>query len=79
MGLSNFIIKQIPNISQATGLGEHPQSGSLSPLILLRQGAWEIMAKFRRSSSSSSRPVWRYDCNRGQHPAAREMSDDSAG
>ena len=26
------------------------------------------------SSSSSSRPVWCLDCNRGQHPASSEVS-----
>jgi len=29
-------------------------------------------------SHSSSHPVWCHDCNRGQHPASREVSDDSA-
>jgi len=76
---SVFIIKQILNISQATGLRDPECGYSLSPLVFLRQDAREIMAKFRRSSSSSSRPVWCHDCNRGQHPAAREVSDDSAG
>ena len=45
MGLCSFIIKQVLNISQATGLGAPDSECSSSPLIFLRQGAREIKAK----------------------------------
>jgi len=78
MDLSSFIIKQLLNISQATGLRDPECGYSLSPLVFLRQDAREIHS-WVSLGPSSSRPVWRHECNRGQHPAASEVSDDSAG
>ena len=77
MGLSSFYYKQILNISQAIGLGDLDSGCSLSPFNFLAAGCSGNQGK--SSSSSSSRPVRRHDCNRGQHPASREVSDDSAG
>ncbi len=44
MGLCGFIVEQILNISQATGLRDPECGRSLSPSVFLRQCAREIKA-----------------------------------
>ncbi len=63
--------------SQATGLRDPECGCSLSPFNFLEVGYSGNHGK-SISSSSSSRPVRHHDCNRGQHPASSEVSDDSA-
>ena len=80
MGLSScFYYKRILNISQTTGLRDPECGCSLSPFSFLEVGCSGNHGRgFLVSPSSSSRPVWHHDCNRGQHPASSEVSDDSA-
>ena len=77
MGLSDCYYKVILKISQATGLRDPECGCSLSPFNFLEAGCSGNHGKLV-SSSSSSRPVRCHDRNRGQHPASRGVSDDSA-
>jgi len=78
MSLYVFIIKQILNISQATGLRDPEWGCSLSPFNFLEVGCSGNQGEAASSSSSSSRPVRCLDCNRGQHLTSREVNDHSA-
>ena len=76
MSLSRFITKEILKISQAIGPRDRERRVFIEPYDLLEVGCSGNHGEL--SSSSSSRPVWRHDCNLGQHSTSREVSDDSA-
>jgi len=73
---SCFYSKLILKISQATGLRDLNCGCSLSPFSFLEAGCSGNHGE--AASSSSSRPVWCRDRNRGQRPAPSEVSDGSA-
>ena len=73
MRLSSFIIKQILDISQAIGLGDPDSGCSPSPLIFLRPGAREIMAK-EFLPLLLPVPCGALTVIGGQHPASSEVS-----
>ena len=68
--IMSFYYEQILNISQAIGLRDLDSGCSLSLFRFIEVGCSGNRGK-RASSSSSSRPVWCHDCNRGQHPASK--------
>ena len=67
-----YCFRMISKISQATGLRDPEYGCSLGPFSFLEAGYSGNQGK--SVSSSSSRPVWCHDCNRGQHPASSEVS-----
>ena len=76
MSLSSFIIKQIPKISQATGLRDPECGCSLSPFNFLEAGCSGNHGNW----VDSSRPVWCALTVIGvKHPASSEVNNDSAG